>query len=42
MIETLLNKPYRVIDILPERVPEERAERDFAIEKYWLRPPVFA
>ena len=27
MIETLLNKPYWVIDILPEQVPEDSAGR---------------
>ena len=42
MIEALLNEPYRVIDILPERVPEKAAGRYFAAEKYWLQPPMLA
>ena len=42
MIEELLNKPYRIIDILPERVPEGSAGQYFAMERYWLQPPVFA
>ena len=42
MSESLMEKPYWVIDILPEQVPEERAERYFAAEKYWLQPPVLA
>ena len=33
MIETLLNKPYWVIDILPEQVPEDSAGQYFAIEQ---------
>lgn len=39
MIETLLNKPYWVIDILPEQVPEDSAGRYFAIERYFLQQP---
>ena len=39
MIETLLNKPYWVIDILPEQVPEDRAGQYFAIEQYYLQQP---
>ena len=38
MIETLLSKPYRVIDILPERVPAGGPGQYFAVEKYWLEP----
>ena len=37
MIETLLNKPYWVIDILPEQVPENSAGQYFAIEQYYLQ-----
>ena len=37
MIETLLNKPYWVIDILPEQVPENSAGKYFAIEQYYLQ-----
>ena len=39
MIETLLNKPYWVIDILPEQVPENSAGQYFAIEQYYLQLP---
>ena len=37
MIETLLNKPYWVIDILPEQVSENSAGQYFAIEQYYLQ-----
>ena len=37
MIETLLNKPYWVIDVLPEQVPENSAGQYFAIEQYYLQ-----
>ena len=36
--ETLFGKPYWLIDILPEQVPEERAAAYFAAERCWLRP----
>ena len=39
MTESLMEKPYWVIDILPEQIPGERAERYFAAEKYWLQSP---
>ena len=39
MIETLLNKPYWVIYILPEQVPENSAVQYFAIEQYYLQQP---
>ena len=39
MTEALLNKPYWVIDILPEQVPEDSAGRYFAIEHYFLQQP---
>ena len=42
MTETLLNKPCWVIDILPEQVPKEKAERYFAVEKYYLQPSMMA
>ena len=42
MIEELLNKPYRIIDILPEQVPEGSAGQYFAVERYWLQSPAFA
>ena len=38
-METLLNKPYWVIDILPEQVPEDSAGQYFAIERYYLQQP---
>ena len=39
MIEALLNKPYWVIDILPEQVPEDSAGQYFTIEQYYLQQP---
>lgn len=39
MTEALLNKPYWVIDILPEQVPENSAGRYFAIERFFLQQP---
>ena len=39
MIETLLNKPYWVVDFLPEQVPDGSAGQFFAVEEYWLREP---
>ena len=39
MIEALLNKPYWVIDILPEQVPEDSAGQYSAIEQYYLQQP---
>ena len=39
MIEALLNKPYWVIDILPEQVPEDSAGQYFAIEQYYFQQP---
>ena len=40
-VEALLEKPYQVIDILPERVPEEAPGRYFAVERYYLEPARF-
>ena len=37
IIEDLLNKEYRIIDILPGRVDEKSAVRYFAAEKYFLK-----
>ena len=37
----LLEKPYQVIDILPERVPAEAPGRYFAVERYYLEPVRF-
>ena len=36
-IEELLNKPYWIIDVLPERVPENSPGRYFAVEDYFLK-----
>ncbi len=36
-IEELLNKPYWIIDVLPERVPENGPGRYFAVEDYFLK-----
>ncbi len=42
MIEVLLSKPFWVIDILPEQVPEKSAGRFFAVEKHYLQQPLMA
>lgn len=42
MIETLLNKPYWVIDFLPEQVPDGSAGQFFAVEEYYLRKPALS
>ena len=34
-LEELLECPYWVVDILPERVPEDAAGQYFAVEKYY-------
>ncbi|MBO4379160.1 MAG: hypothetical protein J5889_09365 [Clostridia bacterium] len=42
MIETLLTKPYWVIDVLPKQVPGDSAGQFFAVEKYWLEMPQYS
>ena len=42
MIEALLEKEYRVIDILPEQVPAGSPGQYFAVEEYFLRKPALA
>ena len=37
LIETLLDKPYWVIDFLPSRVPEKSGGQFFAAEQYFMR-----
>ena len=39
MIETLLTRPYWIIDILPAQVPKDSAGQYFAVEKYFLSEP---
>ena len=39
MIEELLEKPYWVIDLLPEQVPEKSGGQFFAAEKWFLKDP---
>ena len=39
MIEELLEKPYWVIDILPEQVPEKSGGQFFAVEAWFLKDP---
>lgn len=39
MIEELLEKPYWVIDLLPEQVPEKSGGQFFAVEKWFLKDP---
>ena len=38
-IEELLEMPYRIIDILPERVKENSPGQYFAIERYYRETP---
>ena len=38
MTQRLLEQPVLVIDFLPERVPAERAEAYFALERFCLEP----
>ena len=38
-IDEVLEKPCWVIDILPERVPEDSEGQYFTIEKYYRREP---
>ena len=38
LIEELLNKPCWIVDILPERVPENSAGQYFAADRYFTRP----
>ena len=37
-IEELLEKPYWVLDILPEQVKEDSPGQFFAVERYFLEP----
>lgn len=41
-IEERLEKPYRIIDILPEQVPQDAKGQYFAVEKYFLQEPQIA
>ena len=38
-IESLLEKPYWVIDVLPKQVPAGGAGQFFAVEQHWLAEP---
>ena len=38
-IEEMLEKPYWIVDILPERVPADSPGRYFDIEQYYLDEP---
>ena len=38
LIETLLEGPWHVADILPKRVPKEASGQYFAVERYFLQP----
>ena len=38
LVEELLEKPYQVVDFLPEQVPEGGAGQFFAVEKYYMNP----
>lgn len=40
--EALLKKPYRILDVLPGRTPEEFAAAYSALEKYSFRDPAGA
>ena len=39
IIEELLQTPYWIIDILPERVPADAMGQYFAVEHYYLQEP---
>ena len=41
-IESLLQAPYWVVDILPEQVPKDSPGQYFAVEKYFLARPQIA
>ena len=41
-IESLLQAPYWVVDILPEQVPKDSPGQYFAVEKYFLAWPQIA
>ena len=41
-IESLLQAPYWVVDILPEQVPKDSPGQYFAVEKYFLSWPQIA
>ena len=34
----LLEGPYRIVDVLPEQVPEDAGGQYFAVERYYLQP----
>ena len=38
IIEKLLEGPYLIIDILPEKVPADAGGQYFAVERYFLQP----
>ena len=42
MTESLLNKPYWVVDFLPEQVPQGSAGQFFAVEKFFLSEPALS
>ena len=41
-LEGLLEKPYWVVDILPEQVPSGSPGQYFAVDDYFLKPPQLA
>ena len=41
-LEGLLEKPYWVVDILPEQVPPGSPGQYFAVDDYFLKPPQLA
>ena len=38
LIETLLEVPYRIVDILPEQVPVSEEGQYFAVARYFMQP----
>ncbi len=38
LMADLLEKPYWIVDILPEQVPENADGQYFSVERYFLRP----
>lgn len=42
MTEAYYEKPYWVVDLLPEQVPPDSPGRYFAVEGFYLEPPRYA
>lgn len=38
LVGDLLQRPCWIVDVLPERVPDDAGGQYFAVERYWLQP----